>query len=221
MSRHLEVLQYIRAEFNDRIGLYSEGLGGYVAFYLALAHAPIVSLICQNAPAILTEPAYHQALINDHGPWARSVRRRRVMLPLLRPLARAAPRLPVPVSSYLPWKDLIDTRKDSRDVERRLVADGYLKDPDFDRWYPLSAVLSLINTPPPGPLEQLRSPTMFVVASRGPTPDYIVSLSERLPPVPKRLIRINGSVYWMLSHQRQAAALMADWFSTAGLDVRD
>jgi len=34
-------------------------------------------------------------------------------------------------------------------------------------------------------------------------------------------IQINGSVYWMLSHQRQAAALMADWFSTAGLDVRD
>jgi predicted dienelactone hydrolase len=47
MSRHLEVLQYIRAEFSDRIGLYGEGLGGYVAFYLALAHAPIVSLICQ------------------------------------------------------------------------------------------------------------------------------------------------------------------------------
>jgi enterochelin esterase-like enzyme len=56
MSRHLEVLQHIRAEFNDRIGLYGEGLGGYVAFYVALAHAPIVSLICQNAPAILTEP---------------------------------------------------------------------------------------------------------------------------------------------------------------------
>jgi pimeloyl-ACP methyl ester carboxylesterase len=56
MSRHLEVLQYVRAEFNDRIGLYGEGLGGYVAFYLALTHAPIVSLICQNAPAILTEP---------------------------------------------------------------------------------------------------------------------------------------------------------------------
>jgi hypothetical protein len=26
MSRHLEVLQYIRREFNDRIGLYGEGL---------------------------------------------------------------------------------------------------------------------------------------------------------------------------------------------------
>ena len=99
MSRHLEVLQYIRAEFNDRIGLYGEGLGGYVAFYLALAHAPIVSLICQNAPAILTEPAYYQALLNDHGQWAKSVRRRRVMLPLLRPLAAVAPRLRVPVSS--------------------------------------------------------------------------------------------------------------------------
>ena len=57
IGRHLEVLQYIRREFNDRIGLYGEGLGGYVAFYVALAHAPIVSLICQNAPAILTEPA--------------------------------------------------------------------------------------------------------------------------------------------------------------------
>ena len=105
-----------------------ERLGGCVAFYLALAHAPIVSLICQNAPAILTEPVYHQALLNDHGPWAASVRRRRVMLPLLRPLAAVAPRLPVPVSLYLPWKDLIDTRTDSRDLERRLVVDGYLKD---------------------------------------------------------------------------------------------
>jgi pimeloyl-ACP methyl ester carboxylesterase len=181
MSRHLEVLHYIRREFNDRIGLYGEGLGGYVAFYLTLAHAPIVGLICQNAPAILTEEAYHRALLNDHGPWARSVRRRRVMLPLLRPLASVAPRLPVPVSSYLSWKDLIDTRKDSRDLERRLVVDGYLKDPDFDRWYPLSAILSLVTTPPPGPMALLTTPTMFVVASEGPTPDYIVNLYQAVP----------------------------------------
>jgi hypothetical protein len=53
MSRHLEVLQYLRREFNDRIGLYGEGPGGYVAFYVALAHAPIVSLVCQNAPGDL------------------------------------------------------------------------------------------------------------------------------------------------------------------------
>ena len=48
------------------------------------------------------------------------------MLPLLRPLAAVAPRLGVPVSSYLSWKDLIDTRKDTRYLERRLVVDGYL-----------------------------------------------------------------------------------------------
>jgi pimeloyl-ACP methyl ester carboxylesterase len=188
VARHLQVLQYIKREFNDAIGLYGEGLGGYVAFYLALAHAPIVSLICQNAPAILTEPAYRQALVSDRGPWAKSVRRRRTMLPLLRPLARVAPQLQIPVSSYLSWKDLIDTREDSRDIERRLVLDGYLKDPDFDRWYPLSAVLSLMTTPPPGPLEQLQTPTMFVVASEGPTREYIVNLYQRLPRVPKELI---------------------------------
>ena len=33
-----------------------------MAFYLALAHAPIGSLI-SNAPAILTQPAYHRALL--------------------------------------------------------------------------------------------------------------------------------------------------------------
>jgi hypothetical protein len=115
---------------------------------------------------------------------------------------------------------LIDTRTDSRDLERRLVVDGYLKDPDFDRWYPLSAVLSLVTTPPPAPLEQLTTPTMFVVASEGPTPDYIVDLYQRLPAIPKRLIQVDGSVYWMLSHQRQATALIADWFSATGLTVK-
>ena len=139
------------------------------------------------------------------------------MLPLLRPLARVAPRLQVPVSSYLSWKDLIDTRKDSRDLERRLVAEGYLKDPDFDRWYPLSAVLSLVTTPPPAPLEQPMTPTMLIVASEGPTPDYIFNLYQRLPPIPKKLIQVDGSVYWMLSHPQQATALIADWFSATGL----
>jgi hypothetical protein len=37
----------------------------------------------------------------------------------------------VRVSKCLSWKDLIDTRNDSRDIERRLVLDGYLKNPDF------------------------------------------------------------------------------------------
>jgi hypothetical protein len=140
------------------------------------------------------------------------------MLPLLRPLAAVAPRLRVPVSSNLSWKDLIDTRTDSRDLERRLVVDFYQR-PNFDRWYPLSALLSLVTTPPPAPLEQLATPTMFVVASEGLTPDYIVNLYQRLPAIPKRLIQVDTSVYWMLSHQRQATGLIADWFSATGLTV--
>jgi hypothetical protein len=57
---------------------------------------------------------------------------------------------------------------------------------------------------------------MSVVASEGPTREYIINLYERLPPGPKELIRVNGSVYWMLSHPLPAAALIADWFAAAG-----
>jgi hypothetical protein len=61
---------------------------------------------------------------------------------------------------------------------------------------------------------------MFVVASEGPTPDYIVNLYQRLPAISKRLIQVDGSVYWMLSHPLQAATLIADWFSATGLTVK-
>jgi hypothetical protein len=161
----------------------------------------------------MTEPSYHEALLSDTGPWARSVRRRRAMLPFLWPLARIAPQLRVPVSSYLSWKDLVDTRPGIRDIEHRLVVEGYLKDPDFDRWYPISAVMSLISTPPPGRLDDLTTPTMFVVGSDGPTPGYIANLYSRLPSIPRKLVPIEGSVYWMLSHPHQVAALISDWFT--------
>jgi pimeloyl-ACP methyl ester carboxylesterase len=213
MTRHLDALDHIRRYFNAVVGVYGEGLGGYVAFYLALSQAPMVSLVCQNAPAIMTEPSYHEALLSDTGPWARSVRRRRAMLPFLWPLARIAPQLRVPVSSYLSWKDLVDTRPGIRDIEHRLVVEGYLKDPDFDRSYPISAVMSLMSTPPPGRLDDLAIPTMFVVASDGPTPGYITNLYSRLPSIPRKLVPIEGSVYWMLSHPHQAAALISDWFT--------
>lgn len=219
MHRHNDALRFISYEFNHTIGAYAEGLGGYVVFYLALAHGPVGSIVCQNSPAVMTEQAYHQALLSDSGPWTKSVRRRRLMLPIITRLARIAPNLKVPVSSYLSWKDLIDTRADSRDVERRLVLDGYLNDPDFDRWNPLSAIMSLMTTPPPAPLDSLTTPTMFVVASQGPTPTYIVDLYHRLPAVQKKLVEIDGSVYWMLSHPRQAATLIADWFSASLLGI--
>jgi hypothetical protein len=62
-----------------------------------------------KAPGLLEDPLRdlskrpnHDALLSDAGPWARSVRRRRVMLPLLWPLARGAPRLRVPARNPLP-----------------------------------------------------------------------------------------------------------------------
>ena len=215
LVRHRDAVHFIAARFNDTIGVYSEGLGGYVTFYLALARAPIGSIVCQNSPAIMTEQSYHHALLTDSGPWTKSVRRRRLMMPLISRIARILPRLKVPVSSYLSWRDLVDTRGTSGPLERRLVVDGYLKDPDFDRWYPLSAVMSLMTTPPPAPLDRMRTPTMFVVADQGPTPAYIIDLFHRLPEIPKRLERVDGSVYWMLSHPHQAASLVGEWFATS------
>lgn len=221
LVRHRDVIRFVATEFNDIVGVYGEGLGGYVVFYLALAHAPVSSIACQNSPAVMTEPAYREALLADGGPWTKSVRRRRLLLPLVLPLASIAPNLKLPVSSYLPWQDLIDTRPDVRDVERRLVLEGYLKDNDFDRWYPLSAVVSLITTPPPGPLDGLTTPTMFVVADLGPTPGYIADLYRRLPDIAKKLVQVDGSVYWMLSHPRDAASLISGWFAATLRPERD
>ncbi|MEZ4666523.1 MAG: hypothetical protein R3E39_01165 [Anaerolineae bacterium] len=55
LGRHSDALNHIAANFGENIGVYSEGFGGYVIFYLALAHGPMKSIICQNSPAIMTE----------------------------------------------------------------------------------------------------------------------------------------------------------------------
>ena len=218
VDRHRDAVSSIAQRFTRGVGIFGEGLGGYVTFYLALAGAPVTGIVCENSPAIMSEPAFREAVLTDAGPWTRSVRRRRLIVPVLPYLARLVPWLKVPVSSYLAWEDLIDTRPGSGETERRLVVDGYLKDPDFDRWYPLSAVTSLLTTPPPAPLESLTTPTMFIVASDGPTPGYIRDLYRRLPLARKRLVEVEGSVYWMLSHPERAAGLVAEWFSA--LDPR-
>ena len=92
------------------------------------------------------------------------------------------------------------------------MEEGYLKDPDFDKWYPLFAIMALVSTPPPKPIAELKTPTMFVLDLQGPTPAYIKELYNRLPPIKKRLVEIDGSVYWMLSHPRAEAKLVCDWF---------
>lgn len=209
MARHCAALTAIASRYNDRIGIYSEGLGGFVCFYLALAHAPFRSLLCQNAPAIMTEPAYQAALFAGPG----AARRRELIVPLAHRLVRVLPRLPLPISVYLDWRELIDTLPANRRIETRLVDDGYLRDPDFDHWYPLAAIMSLLTTPPPRPLAILTTPTLFQVATHGIIPAYINALYDRLPPIPKQRIAVDGSVYWMLSHPRAAACLAGAWFA--------
>ena len=163
----------------------------------------------------MTERAYHEALMNDSGVWAGTAQRRKVLMPLAKFLVRILPNMKLPVSSYLDWKAIIDTSEESRNLETQLVVEGYLNDPDFDKWYPLSAVMSLISTPPPNPLAELDTPTMFLLDQKGPTPSYIKDLYSRLPPIRKRLIEIDGSVYWMLSHPKDAAKIISEWFSVS------
>lgn len=212
VTRHRDALKFISTNFSDRIGIFGEGLGGYVVFYLALAHAPVKSIVCQNSPAVMTERAYHDALVNDAGLWRDAARRRKIILPAAKLLVRIVPNLPMPISSYIDWKAIIDPNPENWDLENHLVAEGYLKDPDFDKCYPLSAIMSLLSTPPPNPVESLTIPMMFLLDQKGPTPAYITKLYDRIPPIKKRIVEIDGSVYWMLSHPRAEARIVCDWF---------
>jgi pimeloyl-ACP methyl ester carboxylesterase len=210
VQRHADAARTICESYNDRLGIFGEGLGGFVAFYLALAHGSLQSLVCQNAPAILTEPAFRGALTQGRGASAR----RKRFLPVLTVTARLFPWVRLPISFYLDWTELIDTTGASKEVETHLVRDGYLQDPDFDKWYRLSSIISQISTPPPNPLASLATPTMFLVPVRGwSDPAYLHDLYNRLPPIKKCLVEVDGSVYWMLSHPKQAAAAICEWFN--------
>lgn len=206
VDRHELALHHIASRWNDRIGVFAEGLGGFVAFYLALRGAPVRSAIYQNAPALLDEPAFRDAVLSG-----RSSRRRKALLPVARALARLRPTTMMPIRSYLDFREMVDPVEPAHAIEARLV-DAYERDPDFDRRYPIAAILSLLDTPPPRPLAALRIPTMFVVPSRGFAPGYVRALFERLPPIDKQLVDVDGSVFWMCSHPRDAAQLICDRF---------
>jgi hypothetical protein len=94
-----------------------------------------------------------------------------------------------------------------------IVFCAHVHDPEFDRTYPLSAVRSLLTTPSPRPLSELRTPTMFIVPKRGFAPAYTHALFDRLPPIPKKLVEVDGSVFWMVSHSADAATVICDWFA--------
>ena len=63
MPRHKDALEHIATLWNDRIGVFAEGLGGYVIFYLALAESLMKSVVFQNAPAILTDEKFRAAML--------------------------------------------------------------------------------------------------------------------------------------------------------------
>jgi hypothetical protein len=126
-------------------------------------------------------------------------------------MAKISKRISLPISSYLDFREMVDPDPSHHKLEKRLV-DSYMSDPDFDRRYPLSAILSLVDTPPPAPLDALAIPTMFIVPTRGIIPDYEKDLFARLPAIDKRLVEVDGSVFWMISHPREAAELISSWF---------
>lgn len=216
MRRHADALAYIARSYGDRTGVFAEGLGGFVVFYLALAGGPMKSIALQNAPAILTEERWHRAISAGAGGG-----RRERFLPVLRALSRALPGVKVPLWLYLDFGQLIDTRETNRAIEERLVNKGYKNDPDFDRWYPLGAIMSLVTAAPPRPLSALAIPTLFMVARRGFIPPaYFEDLYDRLPPITKEMVEVDGSVYWMLSNPREAARMICRWFDqTMAADV--
>ncbi|NWG38202.1 hypothetical protein [Nitrososphaera sp.] len=208
VARHKDALQHILTKFNDKIGVYAEGLGGYATFYLALAHGPMKSMVLENAPAILTEKKFHIALFEGK---EHAAERRKKLLPLIKILAKLFPRMTLPISVYLDFSELIDTKQENREIERRLV-ESFLKDPDFDRRYPLSAIMSLVSTSPPNPLSVLKVPTMLLVAKRGLFASYLKDLYGQLPDIEKRLVEVDGGVFWMCSHKKEAVRVICGWF---------
>lgn len=207
MQRQRDALRYISENFSDRIGVYSEGLGGFVTFYLTLTAAPVQSAVYQNSPALLTEEKFHDSVIRGG---------KKFLFTFLKLMHTFAPNVKLPISSYLNWKDLVDRDPINRRIEMRLVKKGYLQDPDFDKWYPLSAVLSLLSTPAPNPLTELKATTLFMVALRGfggaRYAEYLRDLYNRLPVNVKKIEEVDGSVYWMLSHPKLAARRICEWF---------
>jgi len=89
-----------------------------------------------------------------------------------------------------------------------------MKDPDIVKQYTLRAVMSQISTPPPSPIEELETPTMFLVPTRDAlmSVSYVRDLYDRLPSIKKRFVEVDGGHYWMSSHPREAAKVICDWF---------
>lgn len=217
VSRHADVLAHISNTFGNKIGVFAEGLGCYAVFYLALTGGVMKSMACLNGPAILTEEKFHKNILE--GDDAVTKRRRR-LLPFIRLLGKLFPWITLPIYTYLDFPEMVDKEdEENRRIEEPVVS-SFGTDPDFDMRYPLSAIMSIVSTPPPKDLSALQTPTMFLVPVRGFFPSYFKDLYDRLPPIKKRLVEINGGVFWMLSHPNQAAKIICNWFDET-LDINE
>ena len=208
LKRHEDAVEYISTNYTGDIHLYGEGLGGFVVFYLALSgNQNIKSITCENSPAVLTDFSFHEALKN-HGAAAKRIA---LLLPLFKNISKLFSWLPVPIKTYLDWNELVDFGNEkNRQVEAHIVK-AYNEDPDFDRKYPLKAVMSLTNTPPPKAVSTLTVPVMFIVAKRGIIPGYFENLFSQIQTNNKRLRKVDGGVFWMLSNPEEAAMLIVNW----------
>ena len=54
---------------------------------------------------------------------------------------------------------------------------------------------------------------MFIVPERGIYPSYEKDLFNRLPDIKKKIIEVDGSVFWIVSHPKEAANVICDWFN--------
>lgn len=207
MQRHKDAIRFIAANYNDRIGVFAEGLGGYASFCLALTNGSMKSSVYMNAPVIMTEKKFQDAWMQGNG----AAKRRKMILPFAKLIFKIFPKLKLPIRLYLDFKEMIDTKEDNWKIEMPLV-ESFFKDPDFDKWYPLSAIMSLVDTVPPKSLSELKVPTMFLVPIRGFFPTYEKDLFNRLPAIKKRIVEVDGSVFWMVSHPYEAAKIICQWF---------
>ena len=192
-----DAAKYISSNFNDRIAAVGVSLGGFITFYLGLAHGPVKSIICQN-PGILTEKNFQNEV----------TKKGKRMLPLAKIIARLFPGMKIATTTYVDFWEFAETERE------REILEKYMKDPDVVKWYTARAAMSQILTPLPNPIEELKIPTMFLV----PNKDKLMSVScvkdlyDRLPPIKKKFVEVDGGHFWTFSHPREAAKVICDWF---------
>lgn len=168
---------YARERFQGPVFVMGSSQGGIEAFYLAAGDDPGVDgVICHNI-ADLTDPdSVRLSRFGPRGKVPRSVAiSSRGLTLIIRTLARLFPRARVPIAAYL----------DLRSEPMRVFGDAWefiLQDPLALQHITLRAVASLVSTPLPRPIEQIKTPTLVLHSSGDHIfpQDYIMRLYNRL-----------------------------------------